>query len=96
MGKTADDLRYELEQQRESLSRDLVAIGDRVSPGRMVERAQFAVRQSFGEARDAVMGAKDSAVGTTSEGFATAAAGIGDTARRGSSVGPPRRPSATP
>ena len=71
MGKTAEDLRYELEQQRESLGHDLVAIGDRVSPGRMVERRKFAVRQSFGKARDAVMGAKDSAVGRTSDGFAS-------------------------
>jgi len=62
MGTTPDELRNELEQQRESLSRDLVAIGDRVSPNRIVERRRMAVRQSFGRAREAVMGAKDSAV----------------------------------
>ena len=62
MGTTPDELRNELEQQRESLSRDLVAIGDRVSPNRIVERRRMAVRQSFGRAREAVMGAKDTAV----------------------------------
>ena len=67
MGKTAEDLKYELEQQRESLGRDLVAIGDRVSPGRMVERRKHAVRQSVGRARDAVMGAKDSTAGRTGD-----------------------------
>ena len=69
MGTTPDELRYELEQQRESLSRDLVAIGDRVSPGRMVERRKMAVRDSFGRARDAVMGARDTAAGTTQQGW---------------------------
>jgi hypothetical protein len=76
MGKTAEELKHELEQQRESVGRDLVAIGDRVSPGRMVERRKASVRQSVGRARDAVMGAKDSAVGTTSEGVSAAGASV--------------------
>jgi gas vesicle protein len=73
MGKTAEDLRYELEGQREALSRDFVAIGDRVSPGRMVERRRIAIRQSFGKARNAVMGTADSATNQASDGFAAAA-----------------------
>jgi len=88
MGKTAEDLRYELELQRQSLSQDLVAIGDRVSPGRIVERRKVAVRQSFGNVRNAVMGAKDSAVGTSRDGFVAAADGIGTaTSSAGSTVG---------
>ena len=35
MGKTAEELRQDLEQHRESIGRDMEAIGDRVSPGRM-------------------------------------------------------------
>jgi hypothetical protein len=74
MGKTAEDLRSDLEQQRESIGRDLVAIGDRVSPGRMVDRRRLAVRQSFARAREAVMGARDTATGTTQH----AASVVGD------------------
>ena len=77
MGKTAEDLKYELEQQRESLGRDLVAIGDRVSPGRMVERRKASVRQSFGRAREAVMGAKDSAVSATGDTVSSAGSSVG-------------------
>ena len=71
MGKTAEDLRQDLEHQRESVGRDLEAIGDRVSPGRMVERRRMAVRQSFGRARDAVMGARDTAAGRTQHAAST-------------------------
>jgi hypothetical protein len=80
MGKTAEDLKNDLEQQRESVGRDLVAIGDRVSPGRMVERRRMAVRQSFGRARDAVMGAKDSAAGTTQQAASSAQSAVGNAA----------------
>ena len=84
MGKTAEDLKNDLEQQRESLGRDLVAIGYRVSPGRMVERRKHAVRQSVGRARNAVMGVKDSTAGHTSDALSNAVSSVGDTA---SSVG---------
>ena len=80
MGKTAEDLRHDLEEQRDSLGRDLVAIGDRVSPGRMVERRRLAVRQSFGRARDAVMGAKDTAADTTQHAASSAQSAVGSAA----------------
>jgi uncharacterized protein YjbJ (UPF0337 family) len=80
MGKTAEDLRHDLEQQRESIGRDLVAIGDRVSPGRMVERRRSAVRQSFGRARDAVMGARDTATNTAEHATSSAQAAVGNAA----------------
>jgi hypothetical protein len=80
MGKTAEDLRLDLEQQRESIGRDLDAIGDRVSPGRMVERRRLAVRQSFGRARDAVMGARDAATSTTGHATSSAQAAVGNAA----------------
>ena len=80
MGKTAEDLRRDLEEQRDSLGRDLVAIGDRVSPGRMVERRRLAVRQSFGRARDAVMGAKDTAADTTQHAASSAQSAVGSAA----------------
>jgi gas vesicle protein len=66
VGETAAELRADLARQREDLSRDLEAIGDRVSPGRMVERRRAAVRMRFGRARDAVMGAKEDATSKAS------------------------------
>lgn len=56
MGKTAAELRTEIEEQRAHLSRDLEAIGDRVSPGRMVERRTSAVRERARNLRRTVMG----------------------------------------
>ena len=55
MGQTAEDLRTQLAEQRGDISRDLEAIGDRVSPGRMMERRQAAdhcLRLPRGEAAD--------------------------------------------
>ena len=80
MGQTAEDLREQLASQRGDLSRDLEAIGDRVSPGRMVERRQAAVRMRFGEMRDRVMGAADTTQygvrDTMSSGVSTAREGV--------------------
>ena len=59
MGTTAEELRYDIERQRMEVSRDLDALGDRVSPSRMVERRTDAVKGRFRGMRDAVMGSAD-------------------------------------
>jgi gas vesicle protein len=64
MGEATDELRGQLAQQRQDLSRDLEAIGDRVSPGRIVDRRRAAVRQGVGRVREAVMGSAESATST--------------------------------
>jgi len=56
MDKTADQLREEIDLQRAEISRDLDALGDRVSPGRIIDRRTEAVRSRFRGAKDAVMG----------------------------------------
>ena len=48
MGKTAEELRFEIAQQRVDLTRDFEMIGDRVSPSRMVERRTAAQRMKTG------------------------------------------------
>jgi hypothetical protein len=80
MGQTAEELRRQLDDQRDSLGRDLVAIGDRVSPGRMVERRRTALRQSFGRAREAVMGTADSVPSATGERLGDAAGSVSSAA----------------
>jgi gas vesicle protein len=59
MGKTAEELRDDIELRREYLSRDLDAIGDRVSPSRVVERRTEAVKDRFRNAKESVMGKAD-------------------------------------
>ena len=61
MGATAEELRADLGRQRQELSRDLEAIGDRVSPGRMMERRRASVRRRITVARETVMGTSDHA-----------------------------------
>jgi hypothetical protein len=80
VGQTAEELRAQAEAQRANLSQDLEAIGDRISPGRMMERRKAAVRQGFDRARDAVMGRADSVRSSAGDTLS----GVGDTA---SSVG---------
>src|SRR5947209_13760463 len=61
MGETAEELRTEelrrdIDDTRASMSGTLEAIGDRVSPGRMLERRRNRMVIWFGGARDRVMG----------------------------------------
>ncbi|HEX2384768.1 MAG TPA: DUF3618 domain-containing protein [Acidimicrobiales bacterium] len=56
MGQTTDELRSQIAEQRDDLGRDLEAIGDRVSPGRMAQRRKAAVRERFTSAKEHVMG----------------------------------------
>jgi len=71
MGTTADTLRHDLDRERADLTNDLQAIGDRVSPGRMVERRKAATRQRFGRISEQVMGSahdvRDKASGMASD-----------------------------
>lgn len=56
MDRTAEDLKRQLEAQREEVGRDLIVIGDRISPGRMAERGQARMRQRAHRLRERVMG----------------------------------------
>jgi len=47
MGQNADELRRNIETTRENLGETVEAIGDRVSPGRMIERRKNRVMTNF-------------------------------------------------
>ena len=64
MGKTATELRAEIEERRDDLGRDFEAIGDRVSPARIAERKTEAVKSRFRSMKDAVMGTADDVTST--------------------------------
>ena len=53
---TTEELRREIDDRRASMSDTLEAIGDRVSPGRMIERRKNRMVLWVGSARDRVMG----------------------------------------
>jgi len=71
MGQGTEELRRDIEYTRADLGETLDAIGDRVSPGRMVERRKNRAVNSLTSVRDRVMGtASDAgqAVGDTAGG----------------------------
>ena len=59
MGQSPEELKQEIETTRGDLGETLDAIGDRVSPGRMIERRTNRVRQGVGGLRDRIMGFVD-------------------------------------
>ena len=56
MGQDTEELKREIERTRDDLGGTLDAIGDRVSPGRIVERKKNRLKNSVQSARDRVMG----------------------------------------
>ena len=56
MGATEDQLKHDAETQRARMGDTLEAIGDRLSPERMVERRKAAVGQTFRNMKESVMG----------------------------------------
>jgi len=88
MGETPEELRGQLASKRDDLTRDLEAIGDRVSPGRVIERRQASVRMRVTDMTDRVMGVKDAAsdhlhqgATTTADTMTDAVHRVGDTTR---------------
>ena len=59
MGSSEVELKREAQAQRERMSETLEAIGDRVSPERMMERRKAAIGQRARKVRDTVMGSRD-------------------------------------
>jgi len=74
MGQTTEDLKAQIADQRDTLGRDLEAIGDRVSPSRMAQRRKAAVREHWQSTKNRVMGSADTATNKLSD----AASGMGE------------------
>lgn len=84
MGQSAEELRRDIERTRGELSGDLDAIGDRMSPGRMIERRKNRFVGALNTGRDRIMGrAGDvrSGAGDRAQGVADRASGAVDTVR---------------
>lgn len=85
MGQSAEELRRDIAGTREELGETLDAIGDRVSPGRMIERRKNRITNGARALKDRVMGTVDDGTGamsTRASGAAEAIAGAPDAVRR--------------
>jgi hypothetical protein len=67
MGQSATELRRDIERTREGLGETLDAIGDRVSPGRIVERRKNRMTSGLRTAKERIMGTIDDATQAVSE-----------------------------
>ncbi|MDZ5621418.1 DUF3618 domain-containing protein [Nocardioides bizhenqiangii] len=79
---TEEQLTGQIADTRQDLSRDVDALYDKVSPGRMVERRKEAVRSRLSTFKDSVMGSAGSA-GGSAQG---AAGSVKDTASNATSA----------
>ena len=68
---TEEQLTSQIAGTREELSRDVDALYDKVSPGRIVERRKEAVRGRLSSAKDSVMGSAQSAGGSAQSAVGT-------------------------
>jgi DNA-binding protein len=81
MAQSPEELRLDIERTRANLGETLEAIGDRVSPGRIVERRTQRVRNRLSSMKVAVMGSAQNASGAVSGGAASAAGAAQSTAQ---------------
>lgn len=80
---STEALRRDIAEQREDIGRDLTAIGDRVSPGRVADRSKERARRRVGEWKDRVMGSSEdvrTTVGSPASGSAPSGSRVRDTA----------------
>lgn len=84
--KREEQLQRDIEMQRARMGDTMDAIGDRLSPNRMIERRRAAVGQSFRTAKNSIMGSPDyqeplsSKVRNTTGSLASSAADTAQTA----------------
>jgi ElaB/YqjD/DUF883 family membrane-anchored ribosome-binding protein len=77
MDRTAEDLRQQIEMQREQVGHDLAAVGDRVTPSRIAGRGQARARRRFDNVKERVMGT----AGSMSDSAGSSAHGMAESAR---------------
>lgn len=77
MGQATEErMTTDIDRTRHDLSRDVDALYDKVSPGRVVQRQKAAMRSRFSSVKDSVMGSAHDAAGSAQG----AAHGVQDTA----------------
>ncbi|HWJ65593.1 MAG TPA: DUF3618 domain-containing protein [Nocardioides sp.] len=80
MGQAAEErMTTEIDRTRQDLSRDVDALYDKVSPGRIVDRRKTAMRHRMSSMKDSVMGSAHGATGSAQD----AAGSVQDAAQSG-------------
>jgi gas vesicle protein len=83
MGQSPEELRRDIERTREDLGDHLDALGDRVSPGRIIERRRNRLRDGLTSARERVFGhADEGPAPATGGGVGDRVSEVGDTVKQ--------------
>lgn len=80
MGQSTEELTNDIEATRQSLSRDIDELSDKVSPARVVHRQKEAAKGKLGSLRNQVMGTASDAGGAVSGRASSAADSVQDAA----------------
>ena len=80
MGQSAEELRRDIERTRDNLTGTVDAIGDRVSPGRIVERKTNRACEGVRSVKDSLMGSASDAAGAVGVRMSGAASSMSDAA----------------
>jgi len=86
VGQSAEELRRDIERTRDDLGGTLDAIGDRVSPGRIMQRRTSAVRDRFTSVKDSIMGSATDAYSSATGSVQDAGHGMADRASSAAST----------
>jgi gas vesicle protein len=78
VGEESDQLRREIEQTRRELGTDVDALGEKVSPRRVVERRVGRTKNAIGGLRERVMGTTSDVSSSTGGGLSGAASSVQD------------------
>ena len=80
MGQEPEELRRDIERRRDELGDTIDAIGDRVSPGRMLERRRNRMTEGVRSLQHRVMGTLSSGADTVKDTMSTGAGTVTDAA----------------
>ncbi|MDX6297021.1 MAG: hypothetical protein QOI51_878 [Nocardioidaceae bacterium] len=78
MAQSPEELRYEIEQTRADMSRNVDAISERVSPSRIVQRRVDRTKNAVGTIRERVMGSVSAGAGQLGDKAGTTRDGVAD------------------
>jgi gas vesicle protein len=78
MAQSPEELKREIEQTRQDMSRDVDAISDKVSPGRIVQRRVDRTKSAIGSVRERVMGSASAGTSTIGNKASSAQSAVAD------------------
>jgi hypothetical protein len=89
MGQEPEELRRDIERRREDLGDTIDAIGDRVSPGRIIERRRNRMADGFRSIQERVMGTMSSGAGSVGDAAGSVREHLGPEALKSQTTGSP-------